>query len=72
MGILYEYECTKCGHNFEIEQSIKAKAKRKCPACSKNSLERLLFGGQAAFVRNEITTIGQLADWNFKKNKKQD
>lgn len=67
--INYEYECTECGHNFEIEQSIKAKVKRKCPECKKNALERLISGGNGAFFKGNITTLGQQAEHNYKKNK---
>jgi len=67
--ILYEYECSECEHNFEIQQSIKANVKRKCPQCGKNSLERIVFGGLTSFVKGDATTIGQLAERNFNKNK---
>jgi len=29
----YEYECTSCGHRFEVLQYIKEKPLRKCPRC---------------------------------------
>jgi putative FmdB family regulatory protein len=29
----YEYECQKCGHQFELYQSIKDAPKRTCPKC---------------------------------------
>jgi putative FmdB family regulatory protein len=40
----YEYECTKCGHTFEVMQSIKDKSLSRCPEC-KGALRRLIFGG---------------------------
>ena len=42
-----------------------------CPKCKKRTFERLISGGLAAFVAQEPTTIGQLADKNTKKNKSQ-
>ena len=45
----YDYECDRCGHEFELFQSITAAAEKKCPACGKNSLRRL-FGTRAAVV----------------------
>jgi putative FmdB family regulatory protein len=41
----YEYKCDACGHLFEELQSIKAKALRKCPACGKQKLVRLIGAG---------------------------
>jgi putative FmdB family regulatory protein len=40
----YEYECQKCGHEFEVYQSIKEGPKRTCPKC-KGRLKRLLGTG---------------------------
>jgi len=45
----YDYECDACGHEFELFQSIRDSAKRKCPECSKLKLRRL-FGTGAAVV----------------------
>lgn len=65
--ITYEYECGCCHHKFEIQQSIKDNPLKKCDACGQHMLERLMFGGQAGFVRQEAKTVGQLADRNSKK-----
>lgn len=61
----YEYECAACSHNFEIYQGVKDPVKRKCPACKKMRLERLIFPvmGQVKSIR----TLGQLAEKNTKK-----
>ena len=40
----YEYECTKCGHNFEAFQSIKDKPLERCPKC-KGKVKRLIGSG---------------------------
>ena len=40
----YDYECKKCGHTFEIFQSIHAKALTKCPKC-KGKIQRLIGSG---------------------------
>jgi putative FmdB family regulatory protein len=40
----YEYECTKCGHTFEVMQSIKDKPLSRCPEC-KSAVRRVIFGG---------------------------
>jgi putative FmdB family regulatory protein len=45
----YDYVCDGCGHTFELFQSIKEDAKKKCPQCKKSKLRRL-FGAGAAIV----------------------
>lgn len=41
----YQYACASCRHEFEEFQSITAKPLRKCPACGKSRLERLIGAG---------------------------
>ena len=41
----YEYECQKCGHQFEQFQSMRDEPLKKCPACKKAGLKRLVGGG---------------------------
>lgn len=41
----YDYRCNACGHEFEAFQSITAPVMRKCPACGKPKLERLIGAG---------------------------
>ena len=41
----YAYACQKCDHEFDAFQSITAKPLRKCPACGKASLKRLIGTG---------------------------
>jgi putative FmdB family regulatory protein len=41
----YDYRCKACGHALELFQSIREGAKRKCPACGRNQLERLIGSG---------------------------
>jgi len=40
----YEYECTECGHLFEVFQSITAEPIKKCPKCNEK-VRRLLGAG---------------------------
>jgi putative FmdB family regulatory protein len=40
----YEYECQKCGHHFELVQSMKDAPKRTCPKC-RGRVKRLLGTG---------------------------
>ena len=41
----YAYVCEDCGHQFDEFQSITAKPLRKCPACGKAALRRLIGTG---------------------------
>lgn len=43
----YDYVCDACDHSFELFQSIKEDAKRKCPECGKLKLRRLIGPGAA-------------------------
>ncbi|MBM4218395.1 MAG: zinc ribbon domain-containing protein [Gammaproteobacteria bacterium] len=38
----YEYQCAACGHHHEELQKVSDRALRKCPACSRPSLKRLV------------------------------
>jgi putative FmdB family regulatory protein len=41
----YEYECPKCGHTFEQFQSMNDEPLKKCPACKKTGVKRLVGHG---------------------------
>src|SRR2546423_11531936 len=41
----YEYACPKCGHTFELFQSMNDAPLTKCPKCGKTGLKRLVGGG---------------------------
>src|SRR5208282_1649305 len=38
---LYEYQCKKCGHRFELIQSFSAGDAKECPVCQ-GEVERLI------------------------------
>ena len=64
--INYDSICKSCGHELkDVLQSIKDDPLTVCEKCGDHSLERVIFGGRAAFVEN-VSTIGQLADKNTK------
>lgn len=44
----YEYECEKCGHRFEVFQSMTEPPRKRCPKC--RSKVRRLIGGGAGIV----------------------
>ena len=47
----YDYECGACGHCFELFQSISEGSRRKCPACGRLKLRRLIGAGAAVLFR---------------------
>ena len=38
----YEYQCTTCGHHHEELQKVTDRPLRKCPACGRAALKRLV------------------------------
>jgi putative FmdB family regulatory protein len=47
----YDYECDRCGHKFGEFQSMMDKVLKKCPACKKPKLRRLLGTGAAIIFK---------------------
>ena len=41
----YQYECSGCGHSFEVMQSMTEPKLKRCPHCAKTKLNRLIGGG---------------------------
>ncbi|NDD83576.1 hypothetical protein EBZ38_04740 [bacterium] len=65
--MLYDYVCAECNNEMtDVYQSIKDDALVTCPQCGQNALQRVVYGGLGAFVK-DIKTIGQLADNNWTK-----
>jgi putative FmdB family regulatory protein len=47
----YDYACSACGHRFEEFQSMSADPLKKCPACKKQKLERLIGTGAGVIFK---------------------
>jgi putative FmdB family regulatory protein len=47
----YDYECDACGHKFEEFQSFSEAPLKKCPACKKSKLRRLIGTGAAVVFK---------------------
>jgi putative FmdB family regulatory protein len=47
----YEYQCKACKHRFEELQSFSEAPLKKCPACKKKKLERLIGAGAAIIFK---------------------
>ena len=39
---IYEYKCSKCGHQFEIIQRFSDNPIETCPECEENSVKKLV------------------------------
>ena len=47
----YEYQCSKCGFEFEKFQSITAATLHKCPRCGRRALSRLIGTGAGVIFK---------------------
>ena len=46
----YDYECTKCGHTFELEQKISDRPRERCPKC-RGKVIRVISGGGGVILK---------------------
>jgi len=46
----YEYECTKCGYNFEVFQAMSDEPIKTCTKCGKE-VRRLILGGAGVIFK---------------------
>lgn len=66
---LYDYECASCQHLVEdVFQKVDDKPLKKCPACGKHKLFKVLTGGLHGYMAGS-ETIGSIADKNAVINK---
>ena len=52
---IYDYECTQCGHRFEVKQSFHDKPQATCPQCKKKAKRvfhptPIIFKGSGFYV----------------------
>lgn len=68
----YEYVCDACEHQFEEFQSITADPLKKCPACKKNKLRRLIGTGAAVIFKGSGFYQTDYRSDSYKKAAKAD
>jgi putative FmdB family regulatory protein len=68
----YDYRCTDCKHEFELFQSMTEARKKKCPACGKNTLERLIGTGGAVLFKGSGFYQTDYRTESYKKAAKAD
>jgi len=66
----YEYECSNCGHKFEKFQSITAWPIKKCPACGKNTAQRLIGTGAGLIFKGSGFYITDYRSESYKEKAK--
>lgn len=68
----YEYECEKCGHQFEVFQSITASPLKKCPKCKAARLRRLIGAGAALLFKGSGFYTTDYRSESYKKAAESD
>ena len=68
----YEYECEACGERFEKFQSITAKPVRKCPACGKLRVRRLIGTGAGIIFKGSGFYETDYRSESYKKSAEKD
>ncbi|MBU4312015.1 MAG: hypothetical protein KJ706_04795 [Candidatus Omnitrophica bacterium] len=69
----YEYECQKCGKNFELFQQMSEKPLSVCPDTSCKGEVRRLIGGGAGFIfKGAGFYATDYRSPSYKKGEKQD
>src|SRR5690348_745535 len=66
----YEYECSNCGNRFEKFQSITAAPIKKCPACGKNTAQRLIGTGAGLIFKGSGFYITDYRSDSYKEKAK--
>jgi putative FmdB family regulatory protein len=61
----YDYKCDACGHTFELFQSIKADPMKRCPACGKNKVKRLIGTGAGLIFKGSGFYITDYRDKSY-------
>ncbi|MEK6645933.1 MAG: zinc ribbon domain-containing protein [Candidatus Firestonebacteria bacterium] len=67
----YEYECPKCGHHFELLQSIKASSVKSCPKC-KGKAKRIMSLGAGFIFKGSGFYATEYRSENYKKRSKEE
>ncbi len=64
----YDYECTKCGHKFELFQSMTEKPRKRCPVC-RGTLRRLIGAGAGMIFKGRGFYVTDYRSQSYKDQK---
>ncbi len=67
----YEYECTKCGISFELQQKMTDKPRERCPKC-RGKVIRLISGGGGVILKGNGFYATDYRSDAYKKAAKSD
>lgn len=67
----YEYECSKCGHQFEKFEPITSEPKSICPVC-KGNCKRLISAGAGVIFKGSGFYQTDYRSESYKKAEKAD
>lgn len=68
----YGYECSACGHQFEKFQSMNDQPIRKCPACGKKKVQRMISGGAGVLFKGSGFYQTDYRSKGYKESAKKD
>jgi putative FmdB family regulatory protein len=68
----YDYRCEACEHTLELFQKITESPKRKCPACGKSRLKRLIGGGAGFLFKGSGFYLTDYRSDSYKADAKSD
>jgi putative FmdB family regulatory protein len=67
----YEYECDKCGHKFEVFQSMTEPPRKRCPKC-RGKVRRLIGGGAGIVFKGSGFYITDYRSNSYKEQKRKE
>lgn len=67
----YEYECEKCGHEFELFQSISEEPRKRCPKCRGKVARKIGTGAGVIFKGSGFYSTDYRSD-SYKKAAESD
>ena len=67
----YEYECDKCGHRFELFQSMSEEPRKRCPKC-RGKVRRLIGSGAGMIFKGSGFYTTDYRSQGYKEQKKKE
>lgn len=68
----YDYHCLACGHALELFHGMSEPARKKCPRCGKNKLERRIGAGAGFLFKGSGFYLTDYRSESYKEGAKRD